>query len=272
VGFEKPHLPFGAPKKYWDQYPPETIALPPDMKAPDGVPPIALHNFQELRTYEGVPQKNAPLSEELSKTLIRGYYAATSYMDAQVGRVLDTLDEIGARENTIIVFWGDHGYQLGEQGIWCKHTDFENSTRVPLIIAAPDGPYKGVACDALVELVDLYPTLCRYADIKPPANLEGRSLKPLIDAPSRPWSKAAFSQYPRQGEKIMGYSIRTDAYRYTEWRDGWQKPETSKVIARELYDHVKDPRETVNLAEKPEQAEIVKSLAEQLKKGWNAAM
>jgi arylsulfatase A-like enzyme len=271
VGFEKPHLPFVAPRKYWDLYPPQSIQLPPDMKAPQDAPPIALHNFQELRTYEGVPQKNAPIGDDLARTFIRGYDAATSYMDAQVGRILDALDEIGARQNTIIVFWGDHGYQLGEQGIWCKHTNFENSTRVPLIVCVPDGPSKSATCDALVELVDIYPTLCRYADIAPPANLEGRSLTPLIDDPARPWSKAAFSQYPRQGEQIMGYSIRTDAYRYTEWRKGWRNPETATVIARELYDHVKDPRETTDLADKPEQAEVVKSLAKQLK-GWKMAM
>jgi arylsulfatase A-like enzyme len=269
VGLEKPHLPFVAPKKYWDLYPPESIKLP-DMKVPAGAPPIALTNFAELRAYDDVPKKNEPFSEEFAKNLIRGYYAAVSYADAQVGRLLDELEELELRENTVVVLWGDHGYQLGEQGLWCKHTNFENSTRTVLILSVPDGRYKGVTCDALVELVDVYPTLCRYANLKAPEGLEGSSLKPLMDAPGRPWKQAAFSQYPRQGDQVMGYSIRTEAYRYTEWRKGWQKPETSTVIARELYDHVRDAGETANIAEQPAQAEIVKSLAEQLNAGWKA--
>jgi arylsulfatase A-like enzyme len=270
VGLEKPHLPFVAPRKYWDLYPPESIKLPSDMKAPAGAPPLALTNFGELRAYDGVPKKDEPFSDELSRNLIRGYYAAVSYADAQVGRLLDELEELELRENTVIVLWGDHGYQLGEQGLWCKHTNFENSTRTVLMLSVPDGRYKGVTCDALVELVDVYPTLCRYANMKAPEGLEGSSLKPLMDAPSRPWKKAAFSQYPRQGDAVMGYSIRTEAHRYTEWRKGWKDPATSTVIARELYDHIKDPRETTNIADDPAAAEIVKSLAEQLNAGWKA--
>jgi arylsulfatase A-like enzyme len=271
VGLEKPHLPFVAPRKYWDLYPPESIKLPPDMKAPAGAPPLALTNYAELRAYDGVPKRDEPFTEEFAKNLIRGYYAAVSYADAQVGRLLEALDDLDLRENTVIVLWGDHGYQLGEQNLWCKHTNFENSTRTVLILSVPDARYHGVTCDALVELVDVYPTLCRYADIKPPEGLEGASLKPLMDAPSRPWKRAAFSQYPRPEKKAMGYSIRTDAYRYTEWSTGWETPATATVIARELYDHVRDPRETINLADKPDQAEVVKSLAEQLKAGWQAA-
>ena len=268
VGLEKPHLPFVAPKKYWDLYPPESIKLPPDMKAPDGAPTLALTNYAELRAYDGVPKKNEPFSEEFARTLIRGYYASVSYADAQVGRLIEALDDLEIRENTIILLWGDHGYQLGEQNLWCKHTNFDNSTRSAMIVSVPDQPFVGVTTDALVELVDVYPTLCRYANIKPADGLEGSSLKPLIDFPSRPWKKAAFSQFPRQGNKVMGYSIRTESHRYTEWRSGWQTPETSKVIARELYDHTADPRESTNLAERPEHGEIVKSMAELLQAGW----
>jgi iduronate 2-sulfatase len=271
VGLVRPHLPFVAPKKYWDLYPPESIKLPPDMKSPTGVPPVALHNYAELRAYEGVPKKDQPFTDDFAKQLIRGYYASVSYMDAQVGRLLEALEDAELRENTVVVLWGDHGYQLGEQNLWCKHTNFENSTRVPLILSVPDARYRGVTCDALVELVDVYPTLCRYADIKPAEGLEGRSLKPLMDAPSRPWSRAAFSQYPRQGQKVMGYSIRTESHRYTEWQTGWETPATAMVIAREMYDHTTDPRETTNLAERPDQAQIVKSLADQLHAGWKAA-
>ena len=139
-----------------------------------------------------------------------------------------------------------------------------------MMLSVPDGRYKGLTCDALVELVDVYPTLCRYANLKAPEGLEGSSLKPLMDAPGRPWKQAAFSQYPRPDKKAMGYSIRTEAHRYTEWRTGWETPATAKVIARELYDHVKDPGEMTNIAEQPGQAEIVKSLAEQLNAGWKA--
>jgi iduronate 2-sulfatase len=268
VGLEKPHLPFVAPKKYFDLYPPEEIKLPPDMKAPENVPPIALTNYAELRAYDGVPKKAEPFSEQFAKDLIRGYYAATSYADAQVGRLLEALDELGLRERTIVVLWGDHGYQLGEQNLWCKHTNFENSTRTALILSVPDQPYVGVETDALVELVDIYPTLCRYANLKEPQGLEGRGLKPLVDAPSRPWKRAAFSQYPRPDQMAMGYSIRTESHRYTEWRTAWETPESATVVARELYDHVRDPRESVNLAERPDQVEVVKALAEQLKQGW----
>ena len=271
VGLEKPHLPFVAPKKYFDLYPPESIELPRDMKAPENCPPIALTNYEELRAYPGVPKKTEPFSEEFAKNLIRGYYAATSYADAQVGRLLAELDRLKLRKNTVVVLWSDHGYQLGEQNLWCKHTNFENSTRVPLIVSVPDQRYTGIECEALVELVDVYPTLCRYANLKPPEGLEGKNLKPLADAPSRPWSRAAFSQYPRPNKKVMGYSIRTESHRYTEWRTGWETPESATVVARELYDHFADPGETKNLADEPDQKEIVAALADQLKAGWKAA-
>ncbi len=271
VGLEKPHLPFVAPKKYFDLYPPEQIKLPPNMTAPDGAPQLALTNYGELRAYPGVPKKNEPFSEEFARGLIRGYYAATSYADAQVGRLLKTLDELDLRDNTIVILWGDHGYQLGEQDLWCKHTNFENSTRTALILSSPEQPFPGATTDALVELVDVYPSLCDLAGLPQPQGLEGRSFKPLLDSTDRPWKRAAFSQYPRQGDKIMGYSIRTDGHRYTEWQTGWETPETMKVVARELYDHTTDPRETKNIADRPDQAEIVKALAEQLKAGWRAA-
>src|SRR5687768_13626882 len=195
VGFEKPHLPFVAPKKYFDLYPPESIELPPDMKAPVGAPPLALTNYAGLRAYPGVPKKDEPFSEQFAKDLIRGYYAATSYADAQVGRLLAELDALKLRDSTIVVLWGDHGYQLGEQNLWCKHTNFENSTRSALMIAAPGVGPKGKT-DALVELVDVYPTLCALAKLSPPDGLEGTSFAPLMEDPKRPWKTAAFSQYP----------------------------------------------------------------------------
>ncbi|HEV2295958.1 MAG TPA: sulfatase [Tepidisphaeraceae bacterium] len=272
VGLEKPHLPFVAPKKYFDLYPPERIKLPPNMEAPNGAPQLALTNYAELRAYPGTPKGNEPFSEEFSRALIRGYYAATSYADAQVGRLLAELEELGLQDNTIVILWGDHGYHLGEQGLWCKHTNFENSTRTALMLYAPDQRFPGATTDALVELVDVYPSLCELAGLPLPEGLEGRSFKPLLGSTARPWKRAAFSQYPRQANnRVMGYSIRTESHRYTEWQTGWETPETATVIARELYDHTTDPRETTNLAARPDQAEIVKALADQLKDGWQAA-
>jgi arylsulfatase A-like enzyme len=269
VGFIKPHLPFVAPKKYFDLYPPESIQLPKDDQRPQGIPKHAVTNFGELRGYEGMPKDPEPITAEQARDLIRGYYAATSYMDAQVGRVVAELDRLGLRENTIIVLWGDHGWHLGEQGQWCKHTNFENATRNALIVSVPSGHAKaGVKTDALVESVDLYPTLCELVGLARPDGLEGTSFAPLFADPTRTWKPAAFSQYPREGRKVMGYSIRTDRYRYTEW----QEVATKKRLAAELYDHESDPAETVNVADKADQAETVKKLSEQLNAGWSEAL
>src|SRR5687767_10068839 len=264
VGFVKPHLPFVAPKKYFDLYPLESIQLPPDMRRPKDAPDFATTDWGELRAYDGMP-KSGPVPDQQAKELIRAYYAATSYMDAQVGRLLAELDKLGLAQNTIVILWGDHGWHLGEQGSWCKHTNFENATRAALMIRAP-GHHKqpGAKTDALVEFVDIYPALCELAGLKLPDGLEGQSFVPLLDDPSRTWKRAAFSQYPRQ--KNMGYSIRTDRHRYTEWRgpDG-------AILARELYDHQADPRETVNVAAAPDQAETVAGLSKMLNEGWRAA-
>ncbi|MGB7156428.1 MAG: sulfatase [Tepidisphaeraceae bacterium] len=268
VGFVKPHLPFVAPKKYFDLYPPaEQIALPKDDARPQGAPDIAFTDFGELRGYVGVP-KDGPVPEQQARELIRAYYAATSYMDAQVGRLLAELDALGLRDNTIIILWGDHGWHLGEQGQWCKHTNFENATRAAMMIAVPgkvSGVKRGAKTDALVEFVDIYPTLCELAGLSLPAGLEGTSFVSLLADPSRAWKPAAFSQYPRRGN-VMGYSMRTDRYRYTEWQGEGGKP-----VATELYDHQTDPAETTNIAAQADQAEVVKKLAEQLSAGWKSA-
>ena len=269
VGFIKPHLPFVAPKKYFDLYPPEQIELPKNDQRPQGIPKYAVTNFGELRGYEGMPKDPEPITADQARDLIRAYYAAVSYTDAQVGRVVAELDRLGLRENTIIVLWGDHGWHLGEQGQWCKHTNFENATRVPLIVSVPSGhPKPAVKTDALVETVDLYPTLCELAALGRPDGLEGTSFAPLFADPSRAWKRAAFSQYPREGRKVMGYSIRTDRYRYTEWQDS----ATRKSLAAELYDHETDPAETVNVADKADQVDTVKKLSAQLNAGWKAAL
>lgn len=264
VGFLKPHLPFVAPKKYYDLYRREQLKLAPNPFPPKDVPRIALTNWGELRNYQGIP-KTGPLPDEMALDLIHGYYAATSYTDAQIGRLLDELDRLGLREKTVVVLWGDHGWQLGEHGLWCKHTNFEVATRAPLIFSAPGQPHPGAKTDALAEFVDIYPTLCELCGLPIPEGLEGTSLVPAMEHPERPWKTAAFSQYPRG--KIMGYTMRTDRYRYTEWVPRGGGP----PVALELYDHREDPREDVNLADRPENKSLVEQLQRQLHAGWRAA-
>ncbi len=267
VGFLKPHLPFVAPKKYWDLYDPDKIELADNPFAPQDAPHYALSNWGELRQYYGMPKKG-PVTDEQARKLIHGYYACTSYTDAQIGRLLDELERLGLRDNTIVIVWGDHGWQLGDHGMWCKHTNYETSVWSPLIISVPG--QKPAKCDALVEFVDIYPSLCELCGVPLPETLEGTSFAPLIADPNRPWKRAAFSQYPRsipgQG-RAMGYSMRTDRYRFTEWR-------ALKTDFREyeLYDHQVDPKENVNIAQRPENAELVAKLTQQLHEGWKAAL
>ena len=267
VGFIKPHLPFIAPKKYWDLYDADAIAPARFQKLPVGAPDYASNNSAELRAYQDIP-KQGPISEADAKHLKHGYYASVSYMDAQVGRVLATLDELKLRENTVIVLWGDHGWQLGEHGTWTKHTAWEIATRAPLLISLPSGK-SAQKCDALVEFVDMYPTLVEVCKLPPVAGLEGTSLVPLLKDPSRPWKSAAFSVWPKAIPKQgpgMGRAIRTDRYRLVEW-----KADKHPVAAYELYDHTRDPDETINLAGQTEHQATVEALAAQLHAGWKAA-
>ncbi len=251
VGFVKPHLPFNAPKKYWDLYDRDKIELADNPFRPKDAPDAAIHNWGELRAYHGIP-KQGPLSEEMARTLIHGYYACTSYTDAQIGRVLDELDRLGLRDNTIVVLWGDHGWNLGEHTLWCKHCHFQTSLRAPLIVRVP-GLTRGEKTDGLTEFVDIYPSLCELSNVPQPEHLEGRSFVPLMKQPQRAWKQAIHSRFH------SGESVRTDRYCYTEWtgKDG-------KVYARMLYDQKLDPKENVNIAERPENAELVKELAEKL--------
>lgn len=265
VGFYKPHLPFNAPRKYWDLHPEDQIRLPDNYFTPRGVTRFSLANFGELRNYTDIPRQG-PVSDHKARTLIRGYLAATSYVDAQVGRVLDELQRLGLDDNTIVVLWGDHGFKLGEHAEWVKHTNFEVDTRVPLIVRAPGMPAAGRRTDALVETVDLYPTLSDLAGLPAPAH-QGYSFAPLLRDPTRPWKSAAFSQYPRGGG-VMGRGIRTDRYHYIEW----QRRETGEVLARELYDHRSDPQENVNVAGEERYAAAASELSGQLAAGWRAAL
>jgi iduronate 2-sulfatase len=265
VGFWKPHAQFNAPKRYWDLYNRSDISPPANPRPPAGVPDIAMHDSREiLRAFKDRPNGRPTPAEVLA--LRHGYYAATSYVDAQIGKVLDELDRLDLRKNTIVVFWSDHGYHLGEHGLWAKTSNFELDARVPMIIAAPNHP-GGQRTDALVELLDIYPTLADLCGLEAPKELEGKSLWPLLDDPTATVKPAAITQHPRPAYysddeplTAMGYSMRTDRYRYTEWRDAAD----GHVVARELYDHADDPAETLNLAGQSEHAATIKQLATQL--------
>lgn len=245
VGFWKPHLPFNAPLKYWEQYQRSEFSLPENPEPPENFIPLALHDCRELfRSSNGMP----PTDEETLE-LRHGYFAAISYMDAQIGKVLSTLDELGLRDNTIIVFWSDHGFHLGEHGLWAKTSNFELDARVPLMIAPPGYAHAGKKTAALAELLDLYPTLVELCGLPVVQGLEGKSLRTVLDDPQASVKDFALTQHPRpayyKGQPdAMGYSLRTRRYRYTEWRD-WK---TGNVIARELYDHQADPYENHNVA------------------------
>lgn len=261
VGFLKPHLPFVAPKKYWDLYDPNTIPVPTTDKLPAGCPEFAGHNNSELHAYPGVPKEN-PIPADFAKTLRQGYYACISYTDAQIGKVLDALDKEGLTDNTIIVLWGDHGWQLGDHGLWHKHTNFEIAARAPLLISVPKSATAGQKVEAPVEFVDVYPTLADLCGLPVPKGLAGASLKPLIENPSASATKVALSQYPRSSPEgpVMGYSIRTERYRCTFWR----QRNGEKIVATELYDEQDDPDETVSLADNPEHKALIESLAKDL--------
>ncbi|MGE4489592.1 MAG: sulfatase-like hydrolase/transferase, partial [Kiritimatiellales bacterium] len=275
VGFIKPHLPFTCPQKYWDLYPPETIKLPDNYNPPQDVPAAALHNWWELRSYGDMPDEG-DMTTEQALNLIRGYHACVSFLDAQIGRVLDELDRLGLSDNTIVVLIGDHGWHLGENRLWTKMTNFEIGTHVPLILRVPGRTSAGQTSDALVELVDIYPTLAQIAGLTPPDRLEGISMVPLLDTPDRSWKKAAFSVYGRAAKGALykpgrgdplGRAMRTDRYRYVEW----QKADGT-LAGAELYDQKTDPLNNINLANHPEYAERVAELSQQLKAGWPAAL
>ena len=270
VGFIKPHLPFISPRKYWDLYDPATIPLAPNPFPPKGAPDYAIVGMGEIHSYAGVP-KERHFPDDYARQAKHGYYAAISYMDAQVGRVLAELDRLDLRKNTIIILWGDHGWKLGEHDAWAKHSNVENDTHAPLIISIPGMANAGKHTDALVEFVDIYPTLAELAGLPLPKQLEGASFKPLLANPQLPWKTAVFSQYPRKSGKqnLMGYTMRTDRYRFTQWVN---RADHARVTATELYDHPKDPQENTNIANDPANKDLVEKLTEQWQAGWQAAV
>ncbi len=281
VGFSKPPLPFVAPKKYWDLYKREDMPLASFQEHSKNGPLIAYHQSGELRNYLDIPEFTTlpadslriGLQLEKQRELIHGYHAAISYMDAQVGILLNTLESLGTLDNTIIVLWGDHGWHLGDHDLWHKHTNFEEATRAPLIIAGPG--IKSGKTNSLTEFVDVFPTICDLAGVAIPKNLDGKSLKPLMLNNNAKGKEYAISQYPRKlkkaemaklgytDAKMMGYSLRTDQYRYTIWMNNFNSKEAfneSQVYASEMYDYVKDPLEKVNVVNDKNYTSISASL------------
>lgn len=252
VGFLKPHLPFVAPKKYWDMHDPAKLPQPERLTAPDGAPEYAPQYSMELKNYANIPDQSKPLPADLTRHLIHGYYAATSYMDAQLGKVLDELKKLDLEKNTIVVVWGDHGWHLGDHGMWCKHTNYEQATRIPLLVAAPGA--KAGHSQALIETVDLYPTLSDLAGIPLPKGLDGESFAPVLRQSSAKHRPYVTHVYPRKA--MIGRAVRDERYRLVEWKKPGE-PVTSSEY--ELYDYQTDPGETKNLAST--QRELVKSLA-----------
>ena len=246
VGFLKPHLPFCAPKKYWDLYDRASFTVPSLRTPPEGAPKYAPTSWGELRQYSDMPT-NGPVTDEQARALLHGYHAAVSYMDAQLGRVLDELDRLALTTNTIVVLWGDHGWHLGDHGWWCKHDNYEQATRIPLIVAAPGVAKSGTrATNALVETVDLYPTLVELAGLpapQVPQGIEGKSFVSVLRDAALATKSQIFHVYPR-GERI-GRAVRTTRFRLVEWKVPGSTADSADL---ELYDYETDPLETKNLA------------------------
>jgi arylsulfatase A-like enzyme len=252
VGFLKPHLPFNAPKKYWDLYDRSQLHLPDNGFRPFGAPDAAMHRFAELRDMYSDTPAEGPISEELALELIHGYYACVSYTDAQIGKVLDALEETGLAENTIVVMWGDHGYHLGEHDLWCKHANFDLTMKAPLMVRVP-GMAGGTETSAITEFIDIYPTLVDLAGLPHPVHLDGRSFVEELQAPDHFHKDYAYSRY-HNGESII-----TNSFIYSQWRNA-----DSQVYAEMLYDHRIDPGETRNVVEEIEYAQVVEDMKDKL--------
>ena len=255
VGFLKPHLPFNAPAKYWEMYDPEKITLPDNYLQPETTPMEAFHNSGELRAYANIPKKGL-VPDEMAKKLLHGYYTCVSYTDALIGKLLGTLEELELDKNTIVILWGDHGWNLGDHQMWCKHCNFESSLHVPLLIKAP-AQTTGKRSDAIVEYIDIYPSLCELAGLPIPEHTDGESFVPLIKGETRQ-KDFAISKFKD------GVTIVKDNLFYTEWLDN-----DDQVKARMMFDHTNDPLELNNLAEQPAYQEKVNELSKLLRDNWS---
>lgn len=294
AGFHKPHLPFVFPKSFLKYYP--SVRLPDNQYAPVGMPDVAWYNYGGLRSYHDIKALhasggiNTTLPAETVLLLRRAYYSALTWTDSLIGRVLAELDNLGLSNNTVVSFWGDHGYELGEHGEWCKQTNFELATHAPMMIHIPGRTNMGIKTNQLAEFVDLFPTLVDAVGLKPlplcPSDSgdtalcrEGLSLLPLITQPNKPLKLGAFSQFPRDGSRAsneyMGYTVRTDRYRYTEWPiftyAPKYEPKWETLGGIELYDHEIDAEENINRAYDSKYAYIRTMLSKLLRAGWRNA-
>ena len=282
VGFHKPHIPFVAPKRYWDLYDPAKLKLAPNPRFPRDMPRIAFsgnpnfHNY-DYDPFEPLPTNGDQVMPEATARYVRhAYFAAVSFADAQVGRVLDELQREGLEGNTIVVLWGDHGYHLGDTGMWGKQTNFESATRSPLIVRVPGQAPAGGRCSGLVETVDIFPTLLDLCGLPPLPLTDGHSFAPLLRDPSQPWKQAVFHVFDRHTQVdgryqlIIGHAVRTATHRLVSWQVGWDLG--GKRIAEELYDYVHDPCETRNLAHDPASIDLLRSMEQTLRDGPAAAL
>ena len=282
LGYYRPHLPFVAPKKYWDWYDRDKLPLADNPFLPKDSPVMAMNSMYELRGCYDLEFVKHPskfkLPESEARRLKHGYYASVSYVDACFGKLIAGLEDLDLADNTIVVLWGDHGWKLGEHGSWCKQTNYDIDVRVPLMMRVPNQPEPGSKTKAIVELVDLYPTVCDAANLPIPKIMEGTSMLPLLGNPNRKWKTGAFSQFHRapnitpDKKRFMGSSLVTDLYHYVEWRT-WDRKKgvAGKLKATELYDLQTDPKENVNIADNPTNQAIIKELANQLKANWKSA-
>lgn len=262
VGLTKPHLPFVAPKKYWDMYPEESIAFSELSEMPENSSKYTMRLAGELGNYYGIPQKYADVDDSTTLILRRAYYACVSYADAQVGKLLQQLDELGLRENTIVVLWGDHGYKLGDYGNWCKWSNMNIDTNIPLLFSVPDGQ-KGKVSNQVVEALDIYPTLAELCGLAKPIHVEGESLVSFLNNPGLKSNskKHVYTAWPHDrwnyDKTVMGYSVKDERFNYVEWI----KLSTGNVLEKELYDHLNDPQETNNVIADEQYAAVVAQLA-----------
>ena len=293
VGFLKPHLPFVFPKEFLNSYLVSGIQLPRYGYAPNGMPKVAWEDYSELRSYHDMKRFSGNINSSLPKddilALRRAYYSSISFTDSLIGVLLDTLEKLKLEQNTVVVFLGDHGWQLGEHGEWCKHNNFELSTHAPLIMRIPNITDGGMVSENLVEFVDIFPTLAEAAGLPPiphcPVNSgrvrlchEGSSLMPLLRKQKTAWKSRVFSQFPREvdGTPVMGYSMRTRRYRYTEWVRFVGRPHYKPIwqnnFGVELYDHYTDPYENTNHANDLDYVAVRKNLSQKLHLGWRRSL
>jgi len=268
VGFRKPHLPFSAPAKYWKMYDRAKLAMAQNPTMPNDAPLIAGHSWKEIRGYTDVPNMG-PIPKDKVAELRHGYYAATSYMDAQVGHVLAELKRLGLNKNTVVSLYGDHGFHLGEHNLWGKLTNYDMGTNAPLLFASPFQKEKGEVIRQAVEFLDIYPTIADLCQLKKPVGLEGKSLLPLLanrKAAPKNFAISQFSRpvsynYTKKKPKNMGYSIRDDRYRYTKWIEF----KGGAVLAEEFYDYAKDNVEMKNEINNPQYVRTIKRMKGKLK-------